>query len=628
MSSLCSVLIVSKDGKSTIKNQMIVAAPLMVSFESCTFEQLPVYILDPNIHGVILVGHQLNKSHIKEFNQLLEHSWRLELNGYWWHKSANINPAPDILADCPVDEFPVGQLLDRVCQDLKERASTPFFSALRTYVQNQPDSWHTPGHSNGNSLRYSAWGTDFYHFVGQSMWQADLSVSVHSLDSLLHPDGVIEQAQNLAAKAFGAKHTYFATNGSSTANKVILQSVLTPGDTLLLDRNCHKSVHHGVILSGAKPIYMNSSVNEPLGIFASVPLATILQTIEDHPHAKAIILTNPTYDGLCYDLAPVIKAAHRHGIKVIIDEAWYGFARFHPIFRPTALELGADYVTQSTHKTLSAFSQASMVHVNDPQHNPHILRETFNMHASTSPQYSIIASLDVARQQMSMEGFALLEKALNIAHTLRQKINAMKLFRVLSLEELLPDALKNDNIRLDPTKVTIDVRATNHSGEAIQQMLFEQFDIQVEKTTFATITVLVTIGATANKMMRLIHALTSLSDTLPKRKRSLKKPIIKIPKFTSLAGLPRDAFYYSGVTVPVIKNGKPNKKLIGRISCDQIVPYPPGIPVLVPAQIVDEAILNYLAQLILSSEDYEIHGLVKTGDDYALRVLKADESLG
>lgn len=117
---------------------------------------------------------------------------------------------------------------------------------------------------------------------------------------------------------------------------------------------------------------------------------------------------------MIYDLKPIIEAAHQHGIKVIVDEAWYGFARFHPIFRPTALELGADYVTQSAHKTLSAFSQASMVHVNDPDHDPHILRETFNMHASTSPQYSIIASLDVARQQMSMEGFSLLEKVLSI----------------------------------------------------------------------------------------------------------------------------------------------------------------------------------------------------------------------
>lgn len=626
MSALCTVLVVSKAGKSPVKNQMLVAAPLMVAFENCTFDQFPEYILDPNIHAVIFVEHLLNKGQIKALIPIVEGTWRLELNAYWWTKAAMVNPVPERLVSCPYGEFSPTVLLEKVCQDLVVRASTPFFSALREYVETQPDSWHTPGHSNGNSLRYSAWGTDFYHFVGQSMWQADLSVSVKQLDSLLHPEGVIAQAQNLAAEAFGAKKTYFATNGSSTANKVILQSVLRPGDILLLDRNCHKSVHHGVILSGAKPIYLNSSVNEALGIFASVPKETILAAIENYPKAKALILTNPTYDGLIYDLKPIIEAAHQQGIKVIIDEAWYGFARFHPSFRPTALELGADYVTQSTHKTLSAFSQASMVHVNDPAHDPHILRETFNMHASTSPQYSIIASLDVARQQMSMEGFSLLEKVLSIVETLHQKINETKLFRVLRLEELLPTALIGDDIRLDPTKVTIDVRATKYSGEEIQEILFDEFDIQIEKSTFATITILVTIGATANKMMRLVHALTTLSETLPKRKRKPKQALIKIPKFTSLAGLPRDAFYHSGINLPLLKGGKLNKQLIGRVCCDQIVPYPPGIPVLVPAQIIDEATLDYLAKLLTSETDFEIHGLMKIDEAYFLRVLTSAEA--
>lgn len=622
---LCTVLVVSKDGKGPIKNQIQVAAPLMVAFENCAFEQFPNYALDPNIHAVLIDGQRLTQHQIKELKNIFNDTWRAELAAYWWHKPEQINPAPELLHDCDSNLYTSTTLRDLICQNLRKSASTPFFSALRNYVNTQPDSWHTPGHSSGNSLRYSAWGTDFYHFIGQSMWQADLSVSVQSLDSLLHPEGIIAEAQNLAAEAFGAKHTYFATNGSSTSNKVILQSLLVPGDTLLLDRNCHKSVHHGVILSGAKPIYMNSSVNEGVSIFAPVPLKTILETIENHPSAKAIILTNPTYDGLCYDLKPIIEAAHQHKIKVIIDEAWYGFARFHPRFRPTALELGADYVTQSTHKTMSAFSQASMVHVNDPEHSPHIFRETFNMHASTSPQYSIIASLDVARQQMVMQGFGLLETALSLAETLCKKINQTRFFRVLTLDELLPEEIKADNIRLDPTKITIDVRATGLSGDHIQQLLFDRFNIQVEKSTFATISVLITIGITASKMMRLVHALNSLSDELPRRKSAIKKPILKIPSFTHLAGLPRDAFYFGGQHIPILKSGKPNKSLIGKVSCDQIVPYPPGIPVLVPAQVIDEAILNYLAKLLLSTNAYEIHGLVQADNHFALRVLSDKE---
>src|SRR5712691_8283730 len=293
---------------------------------------------------------------------------------------------------------------------IQERARTPFYDQLKNYVWMAKDSWHTPGHSSGESLRGSPWVNDFYDFMGEHVFDADLSVSVKMLDSLMEPTGVIAEAQTIAAKAFGARRTFFATNGTSTSNKVIFQTLLAPGEKLLLDRNCHKSVHHGVVLSGGHPIYLDSSINAKYSLYGPVPKKTILSAIRRHPDAQAIILTSCTYDGLRYDLAPIVEAAHAKGIKVIVDEAWYGFARFHPAFRPTALEAGADYATQSTHKVLSAFSQASMIHVNDPGFNEHLFRENFNMHTSTSPQYSMIASLDVARKQAMMEGYKLLSR--------------------------------------------------------------------------------------------------------------------------------------------------------------------------------------------------------------------------
>jgi arginine decarboxylase len=241
-----------------------------------------------------------------------------------------------------------------VSAQIGERFETPFYDALKHYVLKAIDSWHTPGHSSGDSLRSSPWANDFYEFMGEHAFDADLSVSVKSLDSLLEPTGVILEAQQKAARAFGAKKTFFATNGTSTANKVIFQSILAPGDKLLLDRNCHKSVHHGVVLSGANPVYLDSSINTRYGMFGPIPKQTLFEAIKNHPDAVALILTSCTYDGLRYDLRPIIEAAHAVGIKVIVDEAWYGFARFHPAFRPTALESGADYATQSTHKTLSA----------------------------------------------------------------------------------------------------------------------------------------------------------------------------------------------------------------------------------------------------------------------------------
>src|SRR5256712_13688828 len=161
--------------------------------------------------------------------------------------------------------------------------------------------------------------------------------------------------------------------------KVIFQTLLAPGEKLLLDRNCHKSVHHGVVLSGAHPVYLDSALNRKYGLYGPVPKKILLSSIKKHPDAQALILTSCTYDGLRYDLAPIIDAAHAKGIKVIIDEAWYGFARFHPEFRPTALEAGADYATQSTHKVLSGVSPAAVIHIHDTRVMGHPFREDLYM---------------------------------------------------------------------------------------------------------------------------------------------------------------------------------------------------------------------------------------------------------
>ena len=507
---------------------------------------------------------------------------------------------------------------------IQEKARTPFCDQLKNYVWLAKDSWHTPGHSSGESLRGSPWINDFYEFMGEHVFDVDLSVSVPMLDSLMEPTGVIAQAQAMAAKAFGARRTFFATNGTSTANKVIFQTLLAPGEKLLLDRNCHKSVHHGVVLSGAHPIYLRSSVNRKYGLYGPVPKKEIFHAIEEHPDAQALILTSCTYDGLRYDLAPIVAQAHAKGIKVIIDEAWYGFARFHPEFRPTALEAGADYAAQSTHKVMSAFSQASMIHVNDPAFNEHIFRENFNMHASTSPQYAMIASLDIARKQMVMEGYKLLSRTLSLARELRSQINSTGVFRVLDLDELLPEGLAKDDIRLDPTKVTVDISSCGYTVEDLQRELFERFNIQVEKSTFNTLTLLLTVGTTRSKVSRLYDALMRIAREGHVPRRLYQFP--EIPDFTRLRFLPRDAYYCGGELIPLLgESDEINPVLADRVCADQIVPYPPGIPVLVPGQVITREIAHYLVGLLRAQKRVEMHGIVYDGYVPCLRVLKASE---
>ena len=510
---------------------------------------------------------------------------------------------------------------------IQERSRTPFYDQLKNYVWMAKDSWHTPGHSSGESLRGSPWVNDFYEFMGEHVFDADLSVSVKMLDSLMEPTGVIAEAQTIAAKAFGARRTFFATNGTSTANKVIFQTLLAPGEKLLLDRNCHKSVHHGVVLSGGHPIYLDSSVNTRYSLYGPVPRESVLAAIRKHPDAQALILTSCTYDGLRYDLAPIVEAAHKKGIKVIVDEAWYGFARFHPAFRPTALEAGADYATQSTHKVLSAFSQASMIHVNDPNFNEHLFRENFNMHTSTSPQYSMIASLDVARKQAMMEGYKLLSRTLALAQELRAQINSTGVFKVLGLEELIPDEIKHDNIRLDPTKVTVDISSCGYTVEDLQRELFDRYNIQVEKSTFNTLTLLLTIGTTRSKVSRLYDALMRIAREGRAPRRLYRFP--EIPRFTRLRYLPRDAFYCGGELVPVVdEKNNIRRELLNRVCADQIVPYPPGIPVLVPGQVITREVVHYLVGLLRSQKRVELHGVVYDGHLPCVRVLKAAEERG
>lgn len=506
-------------------------------------------------------------------------------------------------------DFDYDDIKRKIAAAIEEKSQTPFYDALVKYANKSNDSWHTPGHSSGDSVKNSPWVKDYYEFFGHNMFASDISVSVPSLDSLLSPKpgGVIDRAQRLAARAFQAKKTFFVTNGTSTSNKIILQTLVKPGDAILLDRNCHKSVHYSIIASGAEPIYMLPSVNNKYGIFGPIPKKRIIErmdtAIAKGKKVKAIIITNCTYDGLIYDIKSIVDEAHKRNIKVIVDEAWFGYANFHNNYYPTAMAAGADYSTQSTHKTMSAFSQASMLHVNDPdfENIEEFFMENYMMYTSTSPGYPMIASLDVARKQMVMEGYKLLSNALELGKDLKESINSLKNFSVLELEDLISDEIKDDNIRKDDTKITVDISKSGYTNKEIEAALTEDYGIQIEKSTFNTITLLITIGTTRSKTNRLFLALESLSRMGKKSKATKRDNEIKMV-LSDLKYLPRHAFYCDGELVDI-------RDAEGKISTVMAVPYPPGIPILIPGQIITKEIINYLTQL--TEKGVEIHGMDK-----------------
>lgn len=510
----------------------------------------------------------------------------------------------------------------RLHSAITRRARTPFADTLREYVEGARDAWHTPGHSSGDGLSDSPWVADFYRLMGGHVFNADLSVSVQELDSLLEPSHVIHQAQQLAARAFGARHTFFVTGGTSMANKVIVQHVLGDGGKMLVDQACHKSVHHAAVLFGADPIYLPASVNTDFGLYGPVPKQQIFDAIDQHADARLLVLTSCTYDGFYYDLKPIIEKAHAQGMRVLVDEAWYAHGYFHPALRPCALESGADFVTQSTHKMLSAFSQASMIHIGDADFDEARFREHLNMHTSTSPQYGLIASLDVARKQMSLEGYSRLTRSLEFADQIRAGVAQTGVFRVLELTDMLPEDLAGDQIRLDPLKLSIDVSAAPRGARHLQKLLYERYAIQVEKVTHNTISVLVTLGTTHSKVLRLVNALRELAqEQAPNRERVVNPPLL--PKLARMAMNPRQAYFNDSEYLPLVdEQHQLNNSLLGRVCADQVVPYPPGIPVLVPGQEITREILGFLLDLQHNELGIEIHGVVREDGMQLVRVVR------
>lgn len=520
-----------------------------------------------------------------------------------------------------LENDPLG-VLERLVSDFNLRRATPFWSAFRQYVVGSMDSWHTPGHSAGASFRNSPYLRDFHDFWGRNTFAADLSVSVESLGSLLDSTFAVGKAQQEAARTFGTRKTFFVTNGSSTSNKIILQAIVRPGDKVVIDRNCHKSVHYGVVLSGALPRYLNSDFDNRLGIFAPPSLAEIEEKLQEEG-IKVIVLTGCTYDGLLIDVSKVVAMAHARGVKVFMDEAWFGYANFHPRVRAySAIKAGADYVTHSVHKVLSAFSQASLIHVNDPDFDEHFFREIFYTHLSTSPQYQLIASMDVCAMQMRMEGYKLLNQAVGFADEFRKRLNTkgfgfLKVMEPKDFQAIFPH-LANDNVGFDPLKVSIDVSGLLAQGWHMANILDrirQDARLEVEKYTNSVFLVLFTIGTIYEKAVRLYEVLQTIDQETatrrPKKMPQLASQNMEIPAVELVAGLtPRDAFF------------SPKRELLAleacenRISAAFVTPTPPGIPTLVPSQRISAEHITFLTQLL--EADVEIHGCFEHGKIYVM----------
>jgi len=384
-----------------------------------------------------------------------------------------------------------------IISGVNERFETPFYTALTEYSKRPISVFHAMPISRGNSVFKSRWITDFGDFYGRNVFLAETSATNGGLDSLLQPKGPLKKAQEKAAKAYGAEHTFFVTNGTSTANKIVQQALIKPGDVVLVDRDCHKSHHYGLVLAGAFPVYLDSYPIEEYSMYGAVPLRIIKDRLIALKNAgrldkvKMLLLTNCTFDGLVYNVEKVMQEvlAIKPNMVFLWDEAWFAFASFTYTYKqrtgmyvaqklfnkyrseeykeeykkhvaslkPNELPTLPDpekvkirvYATQSTHKTLSSFRQGSMIQIWDEEYSRRVadnFQESYMTHTTTSPNYQILASLDAGRRQVELEGYELVEKSIEMAMVLRSKVQdhpkLSKYFHILNVKDLIPEAYR------------------------------------------------------------------------------------------------------------------------------------------------------------------------------------------
>jgi arginine decarboxylase len=606
-----------------------------------------------------------------------------------------------------------------ILRGVGDRYQTPFFTALRDYSRQPTGVFHALPISRGRSVVNSQWVSDMVEFYGLNIFLAETSATSGGLDSLLDPVGPIKRAQELAARAFGAHRTFFVTNGTSTANKIVMQSIVTPGEVVLVDRNCHKSHHYALVLAGARVHYLDAYPLDEYSIYGAVPLDTIKQQLLAYRRAgrleqvKMLALTNCTFDGIVYDVERVIEEclAIKPDLVFLWDEAWFAFAGFHPAYRhrtamatarrlheryrnaayrhryaAQAAELAdADdemwlrtrllpdpdrvrlrvYATQSTHKTLTALRQGSMIHVYDRyfgHRNEEAFREAYMTHTSTSPNYQILASLDLGRRQVELEGFELVQKQVDLGLVLRDVVAGHPLlnryFRILTPEHLIPavyrgsgsdqsdpgalaqprQAWEHDEFVLDPSRVTLDIGLTGVDGDTFKhEYLMERYGIQVNKTSRNTVLFMTSIGTTRSSVAYLIEVLVRLAQELEdevermgpldrraheQRVKALTSQPPPLPNFSAFhrrfrgdphgetpEGDIREAFflaYHEGLCEYLTGAEAQERLDQGRevVSATFVIPYPPGFPILVPGQVFSRDILTFMQAL----DTREVHG--------------------
>lgn len=463
-----------------------------------------------------------------------------------------------------------------------DQRQTPLLDALRASGQRHHAPLYAPGHKRGQGAPAS-----LKALLGVQALGVDLP-ELPELDNLFAPEGVILEAQALAAAVFGAEQTYFLANGSTCGLEAAILATCGPGDKIIVPRNVHRSVLAGLVLAGAMPVYVQPDYAPDLGLALGVAPGIIAAALAQYPDVRAVLVVSPTYHGVCSDVRAIAALTQAHGIPLLVDEAHGPHFAFHPELPTPALAQGADLVVQSTHKVLGALTQASMLHTRGDRIDHARLRAALQLTQSTSPSYLLLASLDAARHQMATGGQALLGQTLALAQGMRSTLATIPGLQVMDQGLLQGYPSVAD---FDLTRLTVDLSGLGLSGLEADDILHNELGVTAELPELRHLTFIVSLGNTPTDGQQCIAGFRTLAQRQGQRGKEMVPPS-PLPDYpaqpiTLPSVSPRQAFFAQAVTVTAAK-------AVGRLSAETISAYPPGIPTLVAGEPITAAALDHL----------------------------------
>lgn len=467
---------------------------------------------------------------------------------------------------------------------------TPVFDALKNLMEEHSVSFHMPGHKGKNTL--IQWG-DYIPYID--------TTETEGLDNLLEPRGIIQESQELAAKVFGSKATYYAVNGSTGSIYIALATITKPGSKVLIQRNCHKAVYNALILNRLNPVYIYPNYNENYNVLTGLYPEDIDEALENDKEIKAVVMTYPNYYGVCSDLKRIADIVHKHNRVLMVDEAHGPHMSFSDKLPMSALEAGADIVIHSTHKTLPSFTQTSMIHVGSDRIDLNKLRDRFQLYTTTSPSYLFTTSNEIATAYMDGEGRERLDWSIGKISEVIERLQAIDRVNIF-----IGDSDDETIFAKDNTKILLSIDGIK--GSVVKRRLRKEYNIRLEMSDYYYALILTSLMNDEEDYEKLIAAIEDLVKNSPYEE--LNKVSINMP--TPKIVLNPAGAYYSKKTQVELKDA------IGKIAAGPIIPYPPGIPLIVPGEEITKEIYDYI--LFLMDSEIEIVGLMGYNKDHIVIV--------